>query len=158
MADLLVQATLERGAVDGRRMSYCAWRRLMPVDLNTCPRSVLIVDESDDSREVLRTALLKRGCEIFEAREARTGAALAQQHRPGVIVLDMEVDSANDPVVRAGYDSMPGEPARMVVLGGLKRSDDWLSSRQHVCKPYHYAPLIRKIEEMLNISADETVN
>ncbi len=122
------------------------------------PRSVLIVDESDDSREVLRTALARRGCKIFEAREARAGAALAAQHRPGVIVLDMEVESANDPLVRAGYDQLPGEPGRMVVLGGLKRADDWLSSRQHVCKPYHYGPLIRKIEEMLEISADEPVN
>jgi len=130
----------------------------MTVDLNASRRSVLIVDESDDSREVLRTALARRGCEIFEAREAREGAMLAQQHRPGVIVLDMEVESANDPLVRAGYDPLPGEPARMVVLGGLKRADEWLSSHQHVRKPYHYGPLIRKIEEMLDFSADEPVN
>ena len=48
--------------------------------------TVLIVDPSADNREVLRTALARRGLTIFEAEAADRGLELAREHRPDVIV------------------------------------------------------------------------
>lgn len=107
-------------------------------------RSVLIVDDSEDSRDVLRTLLERRGVRIYEASEARQGLAIAAEHHPEVIVLDLEADAADQPDVRDGYAA---GSARMVMLGNARRCP--VANGQYVAKPYHYGPLIRTIETLL---------
>jgi CheY-like chemotaxis protein len=111
--------------------------------------SVLIVDCSEESREVLRTVLARRGLRILEASEARAGLELARRHHPGVIVLDLETESADDDGVRAQYDAQSErEGSWLLVLGSSRRP---MPSRGATLpKPYHFAPLIRKIEELLD--------
>jgi len=117
-----------------------------------CCRSLLIVDESEDSREVLRTALERPGLEIYEASEARSGLELARLHHPQLIVLDLEAESADDPQVCESYDEQSScDQSQMVLLGSLRRSERF-AKPQVVAKPYHYGPLIQKIEQMLNDS------
>ena len=54
-----------------------------PTLLDYCPKNyLLIVDESPESREVLKTALERHGVRIFEASRAQQGVALAQKRRP----------------------------------------------------------------------------
>jgi CheY-like chemotaxis protein len=115
---------------------------------------VLIVDRSSDSRAVLRAALERRGIEIFEAREARQGVELARQHQPGVIVLDLEAESADDEQVRDQYDAASRDhDARLVILGRARRYDQVLPKDRVLAKPYHYAPLVRTIERLLGSSS-----
>ena len=113
---------------------------------------VLIVDESDDSRQVLRTALERRGIEIFEATHARQGLDIAREQHPRVIVLDLEVHAEED---RAACDQLDtevsGEETHLIVIGGARiRSDPSHSGAgSRIAKPYHFGPLIRKIESYL---------
>ncbi len=117
-------------------------------------RRVLIVDQSEDTREVLRAALERRGVETLEASGARQGIELARQHHPQVIVLDLEADAAADEQVQAQYDAESRDhDARLVVLGRTCRYKRTLPSDRIVSKPYHYAPLIRTIERLLGGSA-----
>lgn len=122
-------------------------------------RRVLIVNGSKDSRDVLRTALERRGMEILEATAATEGLALAQRHRPHVIVLDLEDDPAGEDAAcdsfREGSDE---SDTSLVVLGSVKlcqaarrRVDAGVARKSEgsiVAKPYHFGPLIRKIEEL----------
>ena len=108
--------------------------------------SVLIVEPSADEREVLRTALARRGLRIFEAAEVEAGLALAREHHPRVIVLDD--DAASDAAERR---FTAGGKASLIVLGRAPRSASSgpdLPGTQIVAKPYHYAPLIHKIEQL----------
>jgi CheY-like chemotaxis protein len=109
------------------------------------PRSVLIVDPSEESREVLQTALERRGLRTFSAGEARRGLDLARRHHPDLIVLDLELDDC-------GTDQFGENNTPLVLLGSLRRGDP-LTAGEFVPKPYHYAPLIRKIEELLEASS-----
>ena len=52
--------------------------------------SVLIVDPLEETREVLRTALESRGVRILATDEPARGLALAREHGPDLIVLDVE--------------------------------------------------------------------
>jgi CheY-like chemotaxis protein len=123
---------------------------LIPSRFAAAPQSVLIVDRSEESREVLRTVLGRRGLRILEATEARQGLELARRHHPGVIVLDLETESADDDAVRDQYDvQSTREGASLVVLGRSVRSAP--ARGAVVSKPYHFAPLIRKIEELLDL-------
>ncbi len=113
-------------------------------------KRVLIVDRSDDSRDVIRTILERRGVEIYEALSARAGLEIVRQQRPDVIVLDLETDAADDVQVQAAYDDeLATNKAEMVILGNLRR-DQFHADRHLVRKPYHYGALIEKIEQLVS--------
>ena len=116
-------------------------------------RSVLIIDHSADTRQVLRTALERRGLLIFEAERAEIGLKMTRRHHPALVVLDLETLPAGAEAVREGLDSET-ENSRipLVVLGNVRRSEALLPHQSVVQKPYHYGPLIRKIEQLLAAS------
>ena len=113
--------------------------------------SVLIVDRSEDSREVLRAVLEKRGVRTWEAAGARQGVELARQHHPQVIVLDLETGDADRQEIRDQYQAESKEhDAYLVVIGRSVSYEQILPKDRILSKPYHYAPLVRTIETLLS--------
>jgi CheY-like chemotaxis protein len=130
----------------------------------------LIVDAAEETRDVLQTALEHRGLKTLTANRIGQGLAMAQEHRPELIVLDLEIDGgATDDIAAQFTQHSPPEQASLVLLGSVHRrgtgngdiSD--LPERPGGCfaqignvpvsvvaKPYHYAPLIRRIEAILS--------
>ncbi len=118
-------------------------------------RQVLIVDGSADTREVLSTALRLRGVQTLEAAGARQGVEMARQYHPRVIVLDVEAEAAEDDQICREYRSQSRDHhSRLVVLGRAVQYEQDLPRDRIVSKPYHFAPLIRTIEQLLGSSAD----
>jgi PleD family two-component response regulator len=112
--------------------------------------NVLIVDSSRDSREILRLLLELRGATTLEADRPEEAVRIAGRCRPDLIVFDAESD-----------DSPTGEPTNdlrqladrnhtpIVILGKVRHFPGPLPLDQIVAKPYHYGPLIRKINDLL---------
>jgi DNA-binding response OmpR family regulator len=113
---------------------------------------VLIVDGSTESRQVLRTALERRGMRIFEAARAEDGLALARRHRPDLIVLDLEMAAADDRTEPGDFAAWAADYDTSLVLLGTARRRATAPAGQFVAKPYHYQPLILKIEQLLRDS------
>jgi CheY-like chemotaxis protein len=132
--------------------------------------NVLIVDRSEETREVLQTVLERRGVRTMSAGKAQTGLELARRHRPELIVLDLELDDmpAEQFARPAEQECLPAQQqpsmltsstyssaARpeyepyLVVLGSLRGRRGPMPNGEFVAKPYHYGPLIRRIEELL---------
>src|SRR3954471_16195531 len=110
--------------------------------------SVLVVDPSAENREVLRTILRQRGLQLLEADEAVTGAALAREHHPSVIVLDADAEDAGREDVELQLRSeLSHERSALIILGKLRR-DSMLPVSRELSKPYHYAPLVHTIETL----------
>lgn len=110
-------------------------------------RSVLIVDDSRDSREILRAVLELRGWKIIEADDAEDGLAKANAMHPDVIVLD--TDTTDDCDVEASFDdASKRNNASLVVIGQARYNVSPSQRHRNVAKPYHYAPLIRTIDEL----------
>jgi CheY-like chemotaxis protein len=107
-----------------------------------------LIEPSDDEREVLRIALERRGLRIFEASEARAGLEMAREHRPDVILLDLEAESADRDEVQDQFDAESSAQASSIVILGRTRRFSLSSSTQVVAKPYHFAPLIHTIEQL----------
>ena len=90
-------------------------------------RSVLIVDRSEETREVLQTVLERRGVRTLAAGRTETGLDLARQHHPDLIVLDLEIDDRRPsgclvPASRSPAmtpQCRPYQP-RLVLLGNLR--------------------------------------
>lgn len=114
------------------------------------PHCVLIIDDSEDSREVLQTALERRGLKTLATNSAQAGLELARSYQPQVIVLDLEAQQADEDGVRDEYDSEArSNEASLVVLGSARRYIPPNPQSRFVAKPYHYAPLVRTIEQLL---------
>jgi DNA-binding response OmpR family regulator len=110
--------------------------------------SVLIVERSGEIREVLRTALARRGLQIYEASRAGEGLELARRRHPDLVVLDLDDQSASADDLTAEFSrASQAAGAPLIVLGTLRhlRAD----CGQFIAKPYHYQPLISKIEQLL---------
>jgi CheY-like chemotaxis protein len=115
-------------------------------------RSVLIVDPSDENRVVLQTALERRGVKTMAASQAQQGLALARLHHPDLIVLDLEIDSSGSEDIAAPFaEQSRSDRGSLVLLGSVRRRQT-SPPGEYVAKPYHYAPLIRRIEEILSTS------
>src|SRR5262245_56957221 len=104
--------------------------------------SVLIVDESADNREVLRTALARRGIETLEANNTAEGLQMACDHRPDVIVLDLEEKQHEAALAgRRFVEAASGSGSQLIVLGKARRGPVFTGG--HVIrKPYHFGPLV----------------
>ena len=117
---------------------------------------VLIVDRSAESREVLRTMLRREGLTTLEAHNGQVGMRLARQSSPRVVILDTDTIEAVAPKTCDDIGSA------LVVVGRISPKIDASSeigpmTRSEILpKPYHYAPLLRKIEELLRHSDQQT--
>ena len=124
----------------------------MSVHNDRQPARVLIVDRSADSRNVLRTILERSGLEILEAPGARQGLELLRHHDPAVVVLDLEAYDADNAAVRTAYESESlHRHTELVILGNFRPSNH-VDDPHRVPKPYHFGPLVRKIEQLVEYS------
>ena len=55
------------------------------------PRTILIVDDFDDTRLLLRTWLQKKGFHVVEAENGNRAVAKAESVRPDLIIMDVEM-------------------------------------------------------------------
>jgi DNA-binding NtrC family response regulator len=116
-------------------------------------RSVLIVDPAAETREVLQTVLERRGVTTMSATRLRAGLALAQQNRPDLIVLDIESLDAPEThdLTPFGELSLASRP-KLLMLATFRRQGEPIPDGEFMRKPYEYAALIRKIEELIGES------
>jgi DNA-binding response OmpR family regulator len=110
--------------------------------------TVLVVDPSEETGEVLRTAL-GQGANVVNAKRADQGLDLARRHQPALIVVDEDCDRAWPENLARQYDNESQLHRTPLVVLGTARRRAVLPSGEFVSKPYHYAPLIRRIEELL---------
>jgi DNA-binding response OmpR family regulator len=110
--------------------------------------SVLIVDQLEESREVLRTALERRGMRVLEATQLSDGLVMARLHRPDLIVLDLEAATAGIETAEEFASVAENDGGMLLILGNLQFSAV-SAGGEFMAKPYHYKPLILRIEELL---------
>ena len=55
------------------------------------PRTILVVDDFDDTRLLLRTWLRKKGYRVIEAENGNEAVAKARENDLGLIIMDVEM-------------------------------------------------------------------
>ena len=116
-------------------------------------RSILIVDDDVDQTEVLATRLARLGYRTMTAHHGHTGLALARQHRPDLVLLDLRLPDADGLDVCAELDDSPptcGMP--VIIISGMEGADIVRRShgagcRYYVRKPYDPNALLVLIEQ-----------
>lgn len=74
-------------------------------------RRILVIEDQEDNRRILRDVLTAAGYELIEAEDGEGGLAAAAAHRPDLILMDIQLPGLDgyeatrrlkaDPVLRA---------------------------------------------------------
>jgi PAS domain S-box-containing protein len=104
-------------------------------------RSILIVEDNEDSRESLRLLLESLGHRVIEAGDGQHGLALAQHHQPEVVLIDLGLPGLDGyQLARALRADPAGKTTALIAVTGYGQADDRRRSKEagfdaHLVKP-----------------------
>lgn len=126
--------------------------------------SILIVDDDNDLRKMMRLALDNGKRVIHEADTALSGLQLARQLSPDILLLDIGLPGNFDGFVL--YQAMSREPAlwhvRTVIISGHGALEDLTQAERlgvdaYVVKPFSPAKLVELVVRLENLPREMLV-
>jgi CheY-like chemotaxis protein len=120
---------------------------------------VLVVDDHDDTRRVMRWMLEQRGYRVTEASDGREAVAAALRERPDLILMDLSMPGLDGfEAIRGvrGHAELSGIPAVAVTGRDTAGSRDGAESAgfdYYLSKPIDYLRLGVVMEKLLGGSA-----
>lgn len=115
------------------------------------PYRILLVEDNDDSREMLRTLLSLRGHEIHEATDGPSGIKMAVSVTPDLAFIDVGLPGCDGyEVARALRTSAASQGAALIALTGYGQPDDRRRALEagfdaHIVKPIDPGALLAVI-------------
>jgi len=119
------------------------------------PRRVLVVDDNQDAAHALRLLLETDGHEVMVAADGAAGLALAREHRPDVVLLDIGLPTLNgyEIAMRIRADPALKDTMLVAVTGYGQMHDRARASASgfdhHLVKPVEF----RALQELLRDTA-----
>ena len=118
-------------------------------------RKLLIVDDEDGVRALVRMTLDSGRYEIIEAREGNEALALAREHRPELVLLDVMLPDISGLDVCRELKGDPDLAATTVVMLTARAQTTDLGDAEeagadgYFTKPFSPIALTRKVEDIL---------
>ncbi|MDP2329216.1 MAG: response regulator [Reyranella sp.] len=118
-------------------------------------KKILVVEDTEDNRQILRDLLGMAGYTLFEARDGAEGVAKAAEHRPDLILMDIQMP------VMDGYEATRRIKANpdlkaipIVAVTSYALSGDEQKTRDagcdaYIAKPYSPRQMLAKVREIL---------
>ena len=116
-------------------------------------KRILVVEDQEDNRQILRDLLATAGYDMIEAEDGMQAVAAASEHRPDLILMDIQLPMLD------GYEAtrrIKADPALsaipIIVVTSYALSGDEDKARAagcnaYVAKPYSPRALLAKIRE-----------
>jgi CheY-like chemotaxis protein len=121
----------------------------------TAGQTILVVDDFDDTRLLLRTWLEKKGFRVVEAADGNAAVAEAERERPDLIIMDVEMpelDGLSATRKIRQIDQLDEVPIVVVSAYGadLFREDALAAGcNEYVSTPFEPADLERLIRSLI---------
>jgi two-component system, cell cycle response regulator DivK len=121
----------------------------------TMKKTILVVEDQEDNRQILRDLLASAGFRMVEAHDGREALTLARSERPDLILMDIQL-----PIVD-GYEATRGikrdpelKDIPIIAVTSYALSGDEERAREagcdaYVAKPYSTRLLLAKIGQFL---------
>ena len=118
-------------------------------------KKILLVEDTEDNRQILRDLLSMAGYDTIEARDGAEGVAKAGEHKPDLILMDIQMP------VMDGYEAtrrIKADPALksipVVAVTSYALSGDEAKARaagcdDYIAKPYSPRQMLAKVREIL---------
>ena len=117
--------------------------------------TILYVEDNEYNRKIVRQLLSRSACKLLEAGDGETGVALARQHLPDLILMDVQLPKMS------GLDATKllttEEPTRhipIIVITSYALSGDREKAMQagassYLAKPYSPSELLAMVKQFL---------
>jgi signal transduction histidine kinase len=115
-------------------------------------RRILIVDDNRDSAESLAMLLRVRGHDVRTAYDGRQGLVVADEYRPGVLILDIGLPGLDGYTIARALRGQPAfRDALLIALTGYGAEEDRRACYRsgfdaHLVKPVDLVPLLGLLE------------
>ena len=118
-------------------------------------KRILVVEDTEDNRQIIRDLLTSAGYEMIEAVDGGQGVAMAGEHKPDLILMDMQLP------VLDGYEAtrrIKADPALAHIpviavtsyaLAGDEAKTKAAGCNAYVAKPFSPRQLLAKVREFL---------
>jgi two-component system, cell cycle response regulator DivK len=118
-------------------------------------KRILVVEDTEDNRQILRDLLTAAGYELIEAVDGETGVAMAGEHRPDLILMDIQLPMID------GYEAtrrIKADPALahipIIAVTSYALSGDEEKTRAagcdgYIAKPFSPRQLLGKVRELV---------
>jgi two-component system, cell cycle response regulator DivK len=118
-------------------------------------KRILLVEDTEDNRQIVRDLVESVGYELLEAHDGAEGVAMASEHKPDLILMDMQLP------VLDGYEAtrrIKAHPALkhipIIAVTSYALSGDEGKSREagcdaYIAKPFSPRQLLTKINDFL---------
>ena len=119
------------------------------------PSRVLVVDDDDTVREVLRRYLTRDGHEVLEAGDGPTGLRLVRTHQPDLIVLDLMLPGMDG--LQVCQEVRKTSTVPVIMLTALGQESDRVvglefGADDYVVKPFSPRELALRVSRVLERS------
>ncbi len=101
-------------------------------------RKILIVDDEAESLDYLKHILLRQSYNVFTANNGTDAIALAKEHSPDLIILDIIMpDMEGSEVAAKLHENLSTQEIPIIILSGVVlRKEDQLQNNLPGCKQY----------------------
>jgi two-component system cell cycle response regulator DivK len=124
-------------------------------------KTILIVEDQEDNRRILRDLLQSAGFEILEATSGLDGVVLAIDRQPDLILMDMQLpgidgyEATRRLRASSAFDHTPIVAVTSFALSGDDTKAFAAGCNVYITKPYSPRALLAKVCELLDQSAAE---
>jgi two-component system, cell cycle response regulator DivK len=118
-------------------------------------RRILVVDDQEDNRRILRDLLTASGFEVVEAQTGEESVALAEARTPDLILMDIQLPDIDGYEATRRIKAKPalrGTPLIVVTSYALSGDDAKAfaaGADAYVSKPFSPRALLAKVREFL---------
>jgi two-component system cell cycle response regulator DivK len=118
-------------------------------------KRILVVEDTEDNRRIIRDLLTDAGFEIIEAVDGASGVAMAAGHKPDLILMDIQLP------VMDGYEAtrrikadpklahIPVLAVTSYALSGDEAKTRAAGCNGYIAKPFSPRELLAKVRAML---------
>ena len=116
---------------------------------------ILVIEDNEDNRQIIRDLLTSLGYELIEAVDGAEGVAMAQSHRPDLILMDIQLPEMDGYEATRQIRAVPElTTVPIIAVTSYALSGDEAKARDagcdgYVAKPFSPRELLAKIREFL---------
>ena len=118
-------------------------------------KRILVIEDTEDNRQIIRDLLTSVGYELIEAVDGSQGVAMAQSHHPDLILMDIQLPVMDGYEAARRIRAIP-ELARVPIIAvtSYALSGDEAKTRAagcegYIAKPFSPRHLLAKVREFL---------
>jgi two-component system cell cycle response regulator DivK len=121
---------------------------------------ILVVEDHEDNRRILRDLLTSAGFKLIEAETGPDGVKMAKAHQPDLILMDLQLPGIDGYEAARQIRSEPKLTSVAIIavtsyaLSGDEQRALAAGCNAYVCKPYSPRELLTKVRELLPASAN----